>query len=161
MVVGVKKLENLKALVAGGAGFIGQHLVYALLRSGCKVRVLDLEMRELGQVKSNRLELVIGNMLDGKAVIEAMDGIDIVYHLALADSFEDFRTVLVNLEGTNNLLKASLNAKVKHFLFASSGVVYGNPRRPLINEDHPLYPEESTIGGRWYGITKLATKSCA
>ncbi|MEM3765833.1 MAG: NAD(P)-dependent oxidoreductase [Candidatus Bathyarchaeia archaeon] len=65
---------------------------------------------------------------------------------------------MVNLEGTNSLLKTALNAKVKHLLFASSGVVYGNAKRRIIDEDHPLYPEESTIGGKWYPITKLATE---
>jgi UDP-glucose 4-epimerase len=158
MVVGMTKFENLKALVAGGAGFIGQSLVKALLRKDRKVRVFDLGMRELKQVKDGRLELIVGDMLDEEAVIEVMDGVDVVYHLALADSFEDFESLIVNLEGTNNLLKAALNAKIKHFLFASSGVVYGSAKRPLIDEDHPLYPEESTIGGRWYPITKFATE---
>jgi UDP-glucose 4-epimerase len=152
------KFEGLKALVAGGAGFIGQHLVKALLRKGCKVRVFDVEMRELKQVKDSNLELFVGDMLDEKAVIEAMDSIDVVYHLALADSFEDFKSIIANLEGTNNLLKAVLHSKVKHFLFASSGVVYGNARKHRIDEDHPLYPEESTVGGKWYPITKLVTE---
>lgn len=154
----MKKFEGLKALVAGGAGFIGQHLVEALLRKGCKVRVFDLEMRELKQVEDSNLELFVGDMLNEKAVIEAIDSIDVVYYLALADSFEDFKSIIVNLEGTNNLLKAALNARVRHFLFASSGVVYGKARKRRIDEDHPLYPEENMIGGKWYPITKLATE---
>ncbi|MEM2194583.1 MAG: NAD(P)-dependent oxidoreductase [Ignisphaera sp.] len=87
-----------------------------------------------------------------------MHGVDVVYHLALADSFDDFKALIANLEGANNLLVAALNVKVKHFLFASSGAVYGGVRRPVIDEDHPLYPEESMIRGKWYPITKLATE---
>ncbi|KPV62148.1 MAG: NAD-dependent epimerase/dehydratase family protein [Candidatus Bathyarchaeota archaeon BA1] len=151
-------VKDLKALVAGGSGFIGQHLVDALLKRGFLVRVFDLEARELAQIRNNRLELFIGDMLDRKAVTEVMKGINVVYHLALANSFEDFKSIQINLEGTNNLLETALNEGVKHFLFASSGVVYGSPRRQIMDEDHPLYPEESIIGGRWYGITKLATE---
>ncbi len=151
-------VKDLKALVTGGSGFIGQHLVNALLKRGFLVRVFDLEARELAQIKNDRLELFIGNMLDRKAVNEVMKGINVVYHLALANSFEDFKSIQINLEGTINLLETALNERVKHFLFASSGAVYGNSRRKIIDEDHPLYPEESIIGGRWYAITKLATE---
>jgi len=133
-----------RALVAGGSGFIGQFLTKALLKKNFLVRVFDINAGGIAEIKNANLELFIGNMLDGKAVNEAMKGIDVVYHLALADSFKDFESLLTNLKGTYNLLEAALHNKVKHFLFASSGVVY--------------WAEESTIGGRWYPLTKLATE---
>jgi len=105
----------LRALVAGGSGFIGQHLVNALLKKGFQVRVLDLEAREPAQLRNERLELFIGDMLDEKAVDQTMKGIDVVYHLALADSFKDFNSLQINLEGTNNLLKAAPNFLVTIF----------------------------------------------
>lgn len=133
-----------RALVAGGSGFIGQFLTKALLKKNFLVRVFDIKAEELAEIRNGNLELFIGNMLDEKAVNEAMKGIEVVYHLALADSFKDFESLLTNLRGTYNLLEAALHNKVKHFLFASSGVVY--------------WAEESTIGGRWYPLTKLATE---
>jgi len=140
----MKDVKPNRVLVAGGSGFIGQFLTKALLERSFRVRVFDVKAGGLNEIKNANLELFIGDMLDDRAVNEAMEEIEVVYHLALADSFEDFESLLTNLKGTCNLLEAALYNNVKHFLFASSRVVY--------------WAEESTIGGRWYPLTKLATE---
>jgi UDP-glucose 4-epimerase len=91
-------------------------------------------------------------------VAQAVRDVEVAYHLAWGFYSEDDerREVQENLFGTLNLLKAALTAGVRHFLFASTAVVYG-PTGPIrVSEDHPCHPERSTIGGPVYGIAKLA-----
>ncbi len=80
-----------------------------------------------------------------------------VYHLAWGFyPGDERREVQENLFGTLNLLEAALAAEVRHFLFASTAVVYGPTGPARVGEGHPCHPERSTIGGPVYGITKLA-----
>jgi len=148
----------MRALVVGGAGFVGNHLVKRLLTEGHHVRVLDVKYGRLKRLGSRNLKLVIGSMTDRQKVQRAMRNIDVVYHLALAGGFsikrlEDFDA---NVRGTLNLLKSAKSQKVRQFIFTSSTAVYGMPRYLPINEEHPCNPEEN----RWdlYPLAKLTTE---
>jgi|MonGeyMetagenome_1017769.scaffolds.fasta_scaffold39724_2 UDP-glucose 4-epimerase len=140
-------MESLKVLVTGGAGFIGSHLVKALVKAGHQVKVLDNlstgSIENLADVL-NAIEFVRGDVRDYGTVEYAVGGVDAVVHLAalidVAESVEKPDLYFdVNVRGTYNVVKASKN--VSTFVFASSSAVYGEPIRVPIPEDHPLMPK--------------------
>jgi UDP-glucose 4-epimerase len=143
-------------LVTGGAGFIGSHLVKALVSRGFSVRVLDDlsrgSLRSLDPVLDS-IEFVRGDVRDGGVVAGLVRGVDVVVHLAaLVDAFESLSNPRlysdVNVGGTLNLCIASGN--VKTFVYASSAAVYGEPVEVPVREDHPLNPINP------YGASKVA-----
>jgi len=138
-----------KVLVTGGAGYVGSHLVGALRQAGHAVRVLDLQ-------PANG-DFIQGGVADPHLVSQAVRDVEVVYHLAWGFYPGDERhEIQENLFGTLNLLEAVLAAEVRHFLFASTAVVYGPTGPVQVDEEHPCHPERSTIGGPVYSITKLA-----
>jgi len=149
----------MRALVVGGAGFVGQRLVKRLLKEGHHVKVLDLKQRRLRRVASPNLRLVLGSMTDPLTVRRVMKGTDVVYHLALAGGFsiKSPEPVNANLRGTLNLLRSAKSQRVKQFIFASSTAVYGKPRYLPVDEEHPCNPEEES-GMRFYPLVKFSTE---
>jgi UDP-glucose 4-epimerase len=146
------------------AGFIGSHLVDELIRKGCIVRVLDnlangkLEnmTNHLGQ---ENFQFFRGSITDPLDVERAMEGIDIVFHLAclgvrhsITHPFENHR---VNAEGSLLVLDAAYRAKVDRFLYCSSSEVYGTAEYVPMPESHPTHP--CTV----YGAGKLAGEAYA
>lgn len=118
----------MKALVTGGSGFLGRHLVKELLRLNYDTIVYDLdnppEYRALAKGTSP-LKYVIGDILDFETLEKAMKGCDVVFHTAAIADLDKTRlmprqTMHVNVVGTANCLEAAKNACVKRFLFASS-----------------------------------------
>lgn len=145
----------MRALVLGGCGFIGSHLVDALAAQGHFVRVLDRQPERF-RPPLRGIEYCYGEFSDQMAVIEALTGIDTVFHLvsttfpgtANVDPVADIRDNLIN---TIRLLDSMLALKVGRILFLSSGgTVYGAPDVVPVPEDHPLRPTGS------YGIVKVA-----
>jgi UDP-glucose 4-epimerase len=147
----------MNVLVTGGAGYIGSNLVDLLRQAGHNVRVLDLQPTGSEHLADPGCDCVRGNTTDPNLVTQVVRDIDVVYHLAWTlQPGEERREVQENLSGTLNLLEAALAARVRHFLFASSAVVYGPTGLIQVREKQPCYPEKSTIGGAMYGIAKLA-----
>lgn len=149
------------ALVTGGAGFVGRHLVPALLADGVRVRVLDNFMtssrRALDPVRS-RIELVTGDIRDVRAVRRAMRGVDAVFHLAairsVVKTVEDpFLAHDINATGVLNLLERSCEARVRRFIFTSTSAVYGDALAARQSEGGRLSPISP------YGIAKLAAEN--
>ncbi len=145
--------ENLRVLVTGGAGFIGKHLIRSLLDEGYQVRSLDLKKPDIDHANLQALE---GSFTDQECVQSALNGVDIVYHLASTtipsssnkDPLHDINT---NLMGSVDLINQSIALNVKRFIFVSSGgTVYGVPSYLPVDEKHPTNPLCS------YGIVKLA-----
>ena len=140
-------METLRVLVTGGTGFIGSHLVKALVKAGHQVRVLD--NLSTGSIENltdvlDAIEFVRGDVRDYGIVESVIRGVDAVVHLAalidVAESVEKPDLYFdVNVRGTYNVVKASKN--VSTFVFASSSAVYGEPIRMPIPEDHPLIPK--------------------
>ena len=124
-------------LVTGGAGFVGSHLVDALLRAGHKVRVFDnltpqVHANQIPDYLSPEAELVIGNLCDEAAVHDAVEGIEVIFHLGAAvgvgqSMYEISRYVQVNTLGTAVLLQEILNGKnkIEKLVLASSMSIYG------------------------------------
>lgn len=146
-----------KYLVTGGGGFIGSHLVEALVTRGEKVRVLDNFMtgkRENISDFIDDIHLIEGDIRDFKTCKMALAGVDFVLHQAalpsVPRSIEDpLLTNEINVSGTLNLLVASKNTRVKRFVFASSSSVYG---------DDPGLPKEEGQEGiplSPYAVSKI------
>jgi UDP-glucose 4-epimerase len=143
--------EGRLALVTGGAGFIGSHLVEALLAEGFAVRVLDDlssgRRENLGPV-AGRVELLVGDVCDESAVARAVEGAEVVFHHAAVASVpksvdDPIRTHAVNVQGTVNLLDRARRAGARRVVFAASSAVYGDPAELPIRESalaRPLSP---------------------
>jgi len=150
-------------LVTGGAGFIGSHVVDRLLSDGYDVTVLDdLSSGSLGNIARHKGEkafrLVKGDIRDAKLVREVLKGVDAVFHeaafVSVTLSVKDPVVANdVNVAGTLNVLKASVDLGVKRFVFASSAAVYGETSTPLKSEDMASVPLSP------YGVSKLAAES--
>ncbi len=154
-----KGLKGLRVLVLGGAGFIGQHLCRALLESGVFVRCFDLGKPPSGSIAlglENEAEWLTGSIDDSARIVEALDGIDFVFHLVSTTIPETSNRDLPgdltsNVLPTLAILEAIRRSPVKKIIFISSGgTVYGIPRVLPIPESHPTNP----ICG--YGVHKLA-----
>ncbi|MGL6279338.1 MAG: SDR family oxidoreductase [Gaiella sp.] len=123
-----------RALVTGGAGFIGSNLVRALVERGDTVRVLDNfstgNRRNLEQVTAD-VEIVEGDLRSYERVHTAVRGSEVVYHLGALGSVprsvqDPLTSTAVNVEGTLNVLLAARDEAVRRVVFASSSSVYGD-----------------------------------
>lgn len=136
-------------LITGGAGFIGSHLVDALLAQGYRVRVLDnLSMGKRANLplENPQLQFIQGDVADAAVVAQAVAGCAAVAHLAAVASVQasvddPVATHQSNFVGTLNVCEAMRQHGVKRVLFASSAAVYGNNGEGLaIDEDTPKAP---------------------
>jgi UDP-glucose 4-epimerase len=152
-------MTSRRVLVTGGAGFIGSHLVDALVSRGDDVAVVDnlsVGVREnLAQHASNpRVTLHVADILDKTAMRSLVAGHDVVFHLATQclrlSLFDPEAVHRINTEGTLNVLLAAAAAGVHRFVYVSSSEVFGTAREVPMSEDHPFDP--TTI----YGASKLA-----
>jgi nucleoside-diphosphate-sugar epimerase len=139
------------ALVTGGTGFIGSHLVYELIDQGYKVRVLKRINSKEDFLKGKNVMFSVGDLNDTNSLVKACRGADIVFHVAAIPRDWGHRNEFfkVNLQGTKNLLDASVENKVPRFIYMSSAAVYGFPKtNQPISEDYPKKPTAK------YGVTK-------
>jgi nucleoside-diphosphate-sugar epimerase len=134
------------SLVTGGGGFIGSHLVDALLARGDIVRVLDnfsTGKRENLQHNIEKIQLLTGDLRDSEVIREAVQGVDFIFHQAafvsVPQSMEDPDSCFdINVNGTGKLLAAARTAGVKRVVLASSAAVYGeNEAAPLSEDEEP------------------------
>jgi UDP-glucose 4-epimerase len=136
------------SLVTGGGGFIGSNMVRFLLEKGRQVRVLDnfeTGKRENLTAVGHQIELIEGDIRDKATVKKAVEGVDIVYHLAALGSVprsikDPATTHEVNATGTFNMLESSRQGQVKRFVFASSSSVYGDSKVLPQHEGLPFAP---------------------
>jgi len=142
----------MKILITGADGFIGSHLTEYLLSQGADVRAMCLynSFNSWGWLDSspakNKVEIVTGDVRDPRFCHEAVQGVDVVMHLAALiaipysyrapDSYID-----TNVKGTLNMVSAAMDAGVKKFLHTSTSEVYGTARQVPIPETHPLQPQ--------------------
>ncbi len=149
----------MQTLVTGGAGFIGSHLVDALVERGDTVRVLDDLSTGLASNINSAAELVEGSIADEECVARAVEGCEVVFHEgalgAVARSVADPRTSdRVNVHGTLTVLTVARDAGVRRLVFASSSSVYGGAEQVPTPETAPTRPRSpyavSKLAGEWY-----------
>ena len=148
-----------RVVVLGGGGFIGTVLVQKLAAKGVRVRVFDKTKPHSG---IQNVEYQQGNILDKQALKRAMDGCDILYHLAAHlpianDKSNTLSEALyeVNVSGTKCILEVVKETSIKKIVYASSTAVYGIPSRNPISDDTPIQPLEA------YGVSKaIAEEAC-
>lgn len=162
------KLKNKKVLVTGACGFIGSHLVEALLDEGCDVRAfvfynsfnswgwLDTFTKD----KLKKIDIVLGDIRDSNGVRKAVEGVDVIFHLAALvgvpfsyhspDSY-----VETNIKGTLNILQASRDFNVEKVIVTSTSEVYGTAKYVPMDEAHPLQAQSP------YAASKIASDKIA
>jgi len=155
-----KDIKDSKILVTGGAGFIGSHIVDALVEEGAKeIVVFDNFLRGQkenlnGVLNSGKITIFEGDIRNPAQLKEAMEGVDYVFHEAalwLLDCEENPRQALdINIVGTFNVCEAAVNAGVKKLIAASSSSVYGEGEYLPTDEKHPFN------NYLFYGATKVA-----
>jgi len=147
-------------LVLGGAGFIGSHVVDALLELGHRVRVFERPEADLDNLSGvrGRIDLRFGDFTRSADLADVLDGIDLIIHLVgtvlpASSNLNPVYDIESNLKSTVNLLKLAVKKDVKKVVFASSGgQVYGPVAALPVRETAPTEPLSS------YGIIKLATE---
>lgn len=146
-----------KALVTGGAGFIGSNVARLLAEEGYDVVVLDdlstgfrENLKEL-----TRVRFVEGDVRDSSSVQRALDGAEVIFHLAA--SVGNTRSIEnplydseVNVLGTLRVLEAARRGRVRKVVCSSSAAIFGELKHLPIREDHPCEPDTP------YGVSKLA-----
>lgn len=148
-----------KAIVTGGAGFIGSHVVEELLRQDYSVAVIDnFSTGHHENIAGLPVDLYICDITDS-SVINLIQSLkpDYIVHLAaqvsvgrsVEDPLLDERT---NVTGSLNVINAARLAAVKKVVFSSSAAVYGNPESLPVTTEHPTNPESP------YGLTKLTVE---
>jgi nucleoside-diphosphate-sugar epimerase len=136
--------DSMAVLVTGGAGFIGSHLVDALVAAGARVRVLDdlsTGNRENLAGCLDRIELIIGDIRDLDLCLRAAESMNVIFHEAALVSVPDSirkqdRTFAINLLGTSHVFEAACKTSIRRVVYASSSAVYGDCSTMPLNETH-------------------------
>ena len=156
-----------KVLVTGADGFIGSHLVEALVRKGHSVRALVVynSFNSWGWLDDvaldpDTVEIVSGDVRDPAFCQEITKGIDVVYHLAsliaIPYSYHAPNSyVETNINGTLNMCQAARTHSVRRFIHTSTSEVYGTAQYVPIDEHHPLQPQSP------YSASKIAADALA
>lgn len=143
----------MKILVTGATGKVGSRLAKRLAARGDEVRALVRDAERAAELRGERIELALGDLLDVNSLVAAVSGIDAVVHCAaFFRGATPEQAHAVNDVGTRNLASAARSASVKRFVFTSTGLVYGpNGGRPA-REDDPCAPIDA------YPQSKLAAE---
>lgn len=156
-------LDGVRVLVTGGSGFLGRHLVRALIPLGADIGILVRDPEAGGSLfvgdgepeRTGRIRLLRGDLLDEAAVSRAAAGTDIVFHLGGrgggGGSFRDFTDA--NVTGTCNVLTACAAQTVGRLVFVSSAAVYGTGSQIALDEDQPPH------GRSIYAASKIAAEA--
>ena len=160
--------RNKRVVITGAAGFIGSHVAEALVEAGANVKALVRynsasflgNLRFVDEEKRNAMQIVAGNIDDSDFVYRALEGQDIILHLAaliaIPYSYEAPRSYIrTNVEGTLNVLEAVRRSGAERAVVTSTSEVYGTALRVPIDETHPLQGQ-SPYSASKIGADKIA-----
>ena len=158
MSVSSESFAGRRVLVTGGAGFVGSHVADRLLAEGAEVTILDDFSTGWRQFIPAGARLVEADLLDPASATRALEGCDLVFHLAANADIKDNlleprRCIDQNVVATQNLLEAMRAAGVREVAFASTGSVYGDATVVPTPEDAP-FPVQTSL----YATSKLAAE---
>jgi|688.fasta_scaffold19051_7 UDP-glucose 4-epimerase len=153
----------MKAVITGGGGFIGSHLVYSLLHKGIAPIIYDnFSTGNLENLKDSQeqIEVISGDVRDLDTLQKTLKNADWLFHLAAHSSvsgslLNPFLTYEINNRGTLNVLWAALQAKVSRVIIATSSSVYGDIHQPPLQETYLPDPKSP------YAATKLTAEALA
>jgi UDP-glucose 4-epimerase len=154
---------NVKALIVGGAGFIGSHLVEQLVKQGVSTTVYDNlssgNAENLVAVQSD-IRLILADIRNLDTLLSAMRGVDCVFHLAALTSvsqsiLDPLLTQEINTTGTLNVLWSAVKAGVSRVVIASSCAIYGDAHQPPLKEADLPAPKSP------YAASKLTAEALA
>ncbi len=161
-------LNGKKVLVTGAGGFIGSHLTEAIVEAGARVRAMVHyngrgDWGQIGLLPAevqNAIEVVLGDVRDRTGVRKAVEGCEIVFHLAALIGIPYSYTapqsyVETNIAGTLNILEACRDCGVERLLQTSTSEVYGTAQYTPIDEKHPLHAQSP------YAATKIGSDQLA
>jgi nucleoside-diphosphate-sugar epimerase len=145
-----------RILVTGATGFTGGHLCQRLARAGYVVTALVRDPNRCAELRRWDVDVAVGDLRDRQCLEQAVEGIDVVYHIAALFRPENrsHREMWdINVQGTENLLDAALKSGVQRFVHCSTIGVHGDIKKPPANEDTPYgpgdhYQESKTEGER-------------
>ena len=142
----------IETLVTGATGFVGPHLVSALLKRGYRVRVLALPGEDTTRFAEQKIDIHRGDVRDPHTLAASFEGADTVFHLAAAHGLWRPRQEYygVNVAGTENVCRAALVAGVRRLVHMSTWTVYGFGLGRAMDENTRLRPFADT-----YQVTKL------
>ena len=145
-----------KVLVTGGAGFVGRHVVDALLERGYSARCLALPTERTDAVQARGAEIAIGDIVTGEGLDEAVRDVSAIIHLAGATHPSPDEVLhAVNFDGTRNLLKAVVRngtADLQRIVHVSTVWVAGRDvSKGPFDEDHPIEPANEYARSKWRG----------
>ncbi len=136
----------MRILVTGGGGFIGSALVLYLVKKGEKVTVFDNFSNSEKKIDSSEgIKVIKGDITDYNSLEKAIQNHDVVIHLAAKIDVNESilkpdETFAVNVDGTENVIKACLKNKIKNIVAISSAAVYGESKKLPVSETSPLQP---------------------
>jgi len=141
--------------ITGATGFIGSHLAARLMSEGNKLRCLARQTSNLDFLNDLGVSITIADISDKNALRQALEGVDLVYHTAavVGEWLSEKQVREVNIKGTQNLLEASLEAKVKRFVYVSSLAVLGMKHHHNTPPDAPYH-----LTGDLYSDSKIETE---
>jgi dihydroflavonol-4-reductase len=135
----------MKALVTGATGFVGSNVAAALAARGDQVRVLRRNTSRLDALEKVPVEYAIGDILDPDSLATAMQGCEVVFHVAaMSQYWRSTRETIyrVNVEGTHNVMQAALVAGVERVVHTSSVAALGYPARGDLIDEAQVFPPE-------------------
>jgi dTDP-glucose 4,6-dehydratase len=155
-----------RIMITGATGFIGSHLTEQCVELGYKVKAFDRynSNNHWGWLEDSKyrgdFEVVLGDVRDYDSVYKAMQGCDVVFHLAALVGIpysyvSPLAYIRTNIEGTYNVLEVAKNKKLDHILTTSTSEAYGTAQYVPIDECHPL------VGQSPYSATKIAADQLA
>jgi len=144
----------MRALVTGGSGFIGSHVVDKLRDRGVLVRVFDMVLPTF----RTDIEFYHGSLLDLEALRMSLTGVDVIYHLAAVADVKDvhddpYYAESINVRGTLNVLEAARRGKKPRVIYGSTTWVYSDAAATQVDESTPLHAPS-----HFYTATKISSE---